>query len=325
MFETVIPLIHKSQSFVISGHVNPEGDCVGSIFALMRLLECLGKKTRIICHDPVPQNLDFLGLSWELMDDIKDKPGADCLIALDTPRVERLGSVASIIDNFSRIIVIDHHVSCCEFGSVNVVDPAASSCGEMIYQLYKEMECSIPQDVAAMLYVALSTDTGSFRYSNTTQRTFQIAADLVSSGFDVHSINESIYSHIRQERFYLLKRFLSNVSFSSAGEIAWSVLSSDDLDECGATSEDMEGFVNYIRDIKGVRIAFFAFEKKDAGIIKFSLRAKGTADVNQLAGHFGGGGHTKAAGCKYTGTRDEAIELMLQHAESQILGSVKGE
>jgi phosphoesterase RecJ-like protein len=320
MFEDVIDVINRSESFIISGHVNPEGDCVGSLFALAHLIQGCGKSVRIICHDPIPDNLAFLGLTWELMDERTDVSGADCFIAVDTPRIERLGSVARIVEHFENVIVIDHHISCCNFGTVNAVDPQASSCGEMIYLLFKEMDRDIPADIATVLYIALSTDTGSFRYANTTQRTFTIAADLVSRGFDLHSINELVYSNIRLQRFHLFKRFLNNVHFSPTYEIAWSYLSSDDLEACAAQPEDMEGFVGYLRDIRGVRIAFFVFESKKDAIVKCSLRAKGMSDVNALARHFGGGGHAKAAGCKISGSRDQAIKALLEKAEQQLAG-----
>jgi len=307
MFESLIPLIHDSESFLVTGHVNPEGDCVGSIFAVEQLLKQLGKKTYVVCQDPIPRDLEFLNLSWLTVDDLDSEFICDCVIAVDTPHLKRLGSVGEFIKDHSQILVIDHHVSNCGFGHVNVVDAQASSCGEMIYALYQEMNQSISELVAALLYIAISTDTGSFRYSNTTQQTHTVIAALIGTGIDIHAINEKIYSSTTRARFDLFKRYLSRVSFNGSNRVAWSYLTGEDLADCSGTADDLEGFVNYLRDINGVEIAFFAFQKEKTGPTKLSFRAKGAADVNRLASHFHGGGHAKAAG----GSLDAPIEQVL--------------
>ncbi len=318
MFESVIPRIHDAESFLVTGHINPEGDCVGSIFGVALLLRQLGKKVSVVCQDPIPRDLTFLNLSWLQVSDLDQDFSCDCVISVDTPNLNRLGTVGEYIKDHPSIIVIDHHVSNGEFGLENVVDATASSCGEMIYHLYKEMNIPIDKEVAALLYIAISTDTGSFRYSNTTQLTHVAVAELVGTGIDIALINQKLYSSTTMARFKLLQRYLDNVAFAFDQKIAWSYLTQQDLVDCGGAGDDLEGFVNYVRDINGVEIAFFAFQKDLSGPTKVSFRSKGLADVNRLASYFNGGGHPKAAG----GTLEEpvasAIDKIVAQAVEQL-------
>jgi bifunctional oligoribonuclease and PAP phosphatase NrnA len=317
MFECALPLLKECETFLVSGHINPDGDCVGSVCACAQLLQSLGKKVSIVCHDPVPENLHFLAVSWQLFSDLAERPQFDCMIILDTPQPERLGDVLQLFDQAKQSIVIDHHISNAEFGSVNVVASHVSSCGEMIFEMFTEMKVPISKASAQLLYVAISTDTGSFRFGNTTGRTHQIVADLIGTGIDHHYLNEQLYSYIRPERILLLKRFLNNVSFSESGAIVWSHLSESDLAECHADKADMDGFVNYLSDIRGIDIAFFAFSQAKDARIKVSFRAKGKADVNTLANQFGGGGHSQAAGCIFHGDIKTVSSMIIGSAERQ--------
>lgn len=323
MFEPVIPILQRSETFIISGHINPDGDCIGSVCACARLLRQIGKTVHILFHDPVPDNLCFLDVSWRLFADCQEVPVCDCMIVIDTPRPERLGDGKTFFEAHQQTIVIDHHISNSKFGSVNIVDASVSSCGELIYQLFKEMDEEISLSSAQLLYAAISTDTGSFRFANTTERTHRIIAELIKTGIDLKSLNRQLYSYVRRERILLLKRFLNNVSFSESGRIGWSFLSQKDLDECHATKDDMDGFVNYLSDIRDIDVAFFAFADTGEARIKVSLRSKDTVDVNWLANQFGGGGHPQAAGCVLRDDMNTVIHLIVDRAEQYLKDGVQ--
>ena len=319
MYDDLIKIINRADNFLITSHINPEGDSVGSVFAMERLLHTLGKKTMIVCHDPIPNDFDFLGLSWIQYTQLKDNPSFQWAIILDSPSMERVGDVGHLIADTSKVINIDHHVSNKFFGAYNVVDSNASSCGEMLYALFKQLHITVSKEVAVLLYTAISTDTGSFRYNNTSEHTHAVISDLIKSGFDLTRLNEQLYSNMSIGRIKLLELFLHNVHFSQDQTIAWSYLTHRDLLSVGAHPEDSEGFVNMLCDIKGVKIAFLAWEKNDNAMIKVSLRAKGNCDVNRIAKCFNGGGHTKASGCTIQDTLEGAIEKLLRKAHEHIV------
>lgn len=323
MYDSVIPILKRSETFIVSGHINPDGDCVGSVCACAQLLRQIGKTVHIFFHDPVPDNLRFLDVSWSLFSDCQEVPVCDCMIVIDTPRPERLGDGKEFFESQQQTIVIDHHISNSKFGSVNIVDASVSSCGELIYQLFKEMDVAISIPSAQLLYAAISTDTGSFRFANTTERTHRIIAELIKTGIDLKSLNRQLYSYVRRERILLLKRFLNNISFSESGRIGWSFLSQKDLDASQATRDDMDGFVNYLSDIRDIDVAFFAFDDTDEARVKVSLRSKDTVDVNKLANLFGGGGHPQAAGCILKDDIQTVVRSIVERAEQYIKGSMR--
>jgi phosphoesterase RecJ-like protein len=318
MFKDAIARIHGAKSFLITGHIHPDGDCVGSIFAVQKLLMQLDKIVTVVCHDPIPRNLAFLNLSWLSLSDLDSDFSCDCVIALDTPSLKRLGSVGDFLASHKNILVIDHHVSNSLFGAVNVVDPAASSCGEMVYKLFTEIGVPISSQAAELLYVAISTDTGSFRYSNTSQSTHLVIAHLIACGIDLCFLNDTLYSRTSRARFQLMQQFFARASFSHNKKIAWSFLTGKDLIECNGVSDDLEGFVNFLRDIEDVVIAFFAFQQDSESPTKISFRAKGSADVNILAACFNGGGHPKAAGCTAQKSIENIVPDIIAKAAEQL-------
>lgn len=313
MYEKIEKVLRNEDNFLITAHINPEGDSLGSCGAVENVLKILGKNAFIVCQDPVPESLAFLGVKWIERHTLKDKPFFDWAIVLDTPSIERTGTVSDFLQGSEKIITIDHHVSNKAFGKYNAVDPNASSCGEMVCELIEYMGISYTPEIAALLYVAISTDTGSFRFQNTHAKTHRHIANLLEAGINLGAINEQLYSNIRLEKIALQKKFLNRITFHSQGRIGYSFLRQEDFDEACASTQDAEGLVNLIRDIRGVDIAFIAVEREDC--VKVSFRSKNVADVNALAREFGGGGHVKAAGASLEGTLEEAIERILQTAE----------
>jgi len=199
--------IQKYNSFLISGHINPEGDCAGSILATERLLKKIGKKTQIYCEHPLPEIMkDFNPGSWKLVKEFQKAPQAEAAITLDTPNWERLGKAAELLKTIP-LINVDHHISNSSFGSLNYIDDSASACGEIVFELFEALGVELDPETAEAIYISISTDTGSFKYSNTTSKTHRIIAKLLETGIDVEKINHRIYGSFEDRRLKLTQFF----------------------------------------------------------------------------------------------------------------------
>lgn len=312
---TLCRALKKKDHFILASHVNPEGDAVGSILALESLLRRLGKKTLIVCEDPFPERLHCLpSKRWNQAKDVPLSRQFDALVVADCPTLERIGLVQRFLTPKTEIFNIDHHVSNVRFGHHNYIQPSASAAGEVVYDIFKRFEMKLNQEEATALYVAISTDTGSFKYSNTTVKSHQIASELIQTGIDIEKINDFLYATYSLEKIQLYSRLLAKVRTSLDGTIAWVGLTRSDLKRTGATYEDTEGFIDFLKYIKEVQFSFFMSEMDgpEDGQVRVSFRSKGDNDVAQIAVHFGGGGHKKAAGCTIKGTLEEATEKILE-------------
>jgi len=310
-------------SFIITAHINPEGDSLGSQLALCHLLEKMGKKAVMINDHKVPGVYQFLPKSNLIRSRLDKRLDYDVAIVLDCPTLDRIGKVKDILDKGKIVLNIDHHISNEKFGKINWVDPKASSCGEMIYNLFKEADCEIDKDSAINLYVAILTDTGSFKYSNTTSKTHRIVGELLDCGLDVSKIQESIYERRSMGEIKLLSAALSNLQVEGAGRIAYTWVTREMAKECGINIKGTEEFINFPRSLDNAEIALFFREEKD-GNIHVSFRSTSDADVNKIAAVFGGGGHTKASGCLIKGNMKEVREKVLSEVKKTIEeGSIK--
>jgi len=313
--DQAVAAIKEHNNFLLSAHVSPEGDCVGSILALDGLLKKLNKNSYILCEDPIPESVGFLdnGCWHTLNDGIPDLQWDVACIA-DCGDLERIGKVKNVIQDKSLFIInLDHHVSNRFFGDINYVDSKAAASGEIIYELFKAFDCSLSIEDVNQIYVAMSTDTGSFKYSNTTAKTHKIVADLIDCGLDVGTLNEKIYDNVPKRRLNLFKKFINNIEILEEGKIACAYLSNKEIEGTGSTKADLEGFVEYMRSIQGVQISFLMTEFE--GSSKVSFRAIGNNDVCEIAKNFGGGGHVKASGC--------TIKLLPMEAKKEILNFIK--
>ncbi|MDD5217077.1 MAG: bifunctional oligoribonuclease/PAP phosphatase NrnA [Candidatus Omnitrophica bacterium] len=306
--------------FLLSCHVSPEADSIGSLLAMDSLLRRLGKKTTVICEDPFPQRLEACLSSkrWKMLNELQ-KPQSyfQALITTDCPTLERIGKVRDIITPDTVIFNIDHHISNQFFGHFNFVRPKASACGEVVFEIFKRMRMTIHKEEAKNLYIAIMTDTGSFKYSNTTVSCHRVAAELISLGIDVDKINDAFYSTYSLSRIHLYSRLLSRVKTTPSGKIAWVGMKRSDLSHSGATYEDAEGFIDFLKYLKEVKVAFFMSEMKPDRQVKVSFRAKGNYDVNKIATYFHGGGHLKASGCVLRGTLHQAEKAILNCLHQQ--------
>ena len=293
---------------LLLGHVHPDADVLGTLFALGLALEPAGWSVTFAGPDPVPPVLRFLpgAARYEVW---SAPPRTFDVIALtDCPnhgRTEGLLERARRPD--SHVLNIDHHPDNKRYGTVNWIDPSAAATGEMTYELLRALGRSITPDIALDLFTALHTDTGSFRYSNTTARTFRIAAELTQAGAQPALVSDWLYQRRASGALNELGEVLRRVEVSGDGQIAWLPVPHGMVSDAFMAAEDL---VNYPRSLDGVKVAVLLREEKP-GVVKVSLRGKGEVAVNRIAGRFGGGGHENAAGCTVPGTLDEATSAML--------------
>lgn len=308
----VIEIIKKHRTFIVTSHVNLEGDALGSQLALGHLIEKMGKKkVWYVDETPVPETYRFLPGQEKVSTDLSIPRQAEVLITVDCPTQERIGKAARYISNDTLVVTIDHHISNQRFGDLNWVEPNASATGEMIYALYKAAGIPIDKTAAMSLYAAIATDTGQFSYSNTTAQTHQVIAELIARGVEPYVISEKIYESNSLGSRRLLGKVLDTLNVVHNGKTGYICVTQQMLKETGCTADDTDGFCNYTRSIKGVEVGLLFRESEDPRKIKISFRSKGLVDVNQVAGEFGGGGHRAASGCVVDGSLDEVKERVL--------------
>ncbi|MCG2704462.1 MAG: bifunctional oligoribonuclease/PAP phosphatase NrnA [Candidatus Omnitrophica bacterium] len=320
----VADAIKKYDNYLITSHINVEGDAIGSEIGIYYMVKQLGKNAIMVNSDPVPDRYKFLP-SWNKIivgNNIGAKDYSNVII-VDCPTVERSGKIASLLNapgEKINIINIDHHVSNKNFGDFNWVEPDASSCGEMIYKLYREMGLNITDDIATVLYVSILTDTGSFRYDSTTSETHKICGDLIKLGIKPAKIAEKVYETKDIGDMELLAKALGTIKVTKNGKIAYICVTKQMMEEAHATPDRTDGFINFARAIEGTEISiFFREDLENAQSIHVGFRSKGSANVNVLASKFGGGGHPKASGCVVKEPLDKAIIKVLDTAEEFLL------
>lgn len=311
-------VLQDHHAFVLLSHTRPDGDAIGSEIALKAVLQAMGKSVRVLNEDGTPDYLCFLGGSDEV-ERPQEPVEAEVVIALDTANRERLG--AGCLEAVSAVplwVNIDHHISNEEYGDKVLVDATAAATGEILYQIITELALPLPDEARDALYVAVSTDTGSFQYSNTGVRTHQMAADLVGRGLDVGTITAQLYHNHPFRRVELLTELLGTLQRSEDGRIGWWTLPMAVKERLGIEAGDSEGLIDVMRAIQGVVVCAFVEEMPD-GKVRLSMRSKDTAvSVCEICGTFGGGGHALAAGARMRGPIKEAVERMLAATQAAL-------
>lgn len=321
IYPAIIKTIKASKNILITTHINPDGDAIGALLGLYIALSRAGYQVWPVIDDEFPKLYKFL-TGWENVrkpsdpEVLAEKEKIDLIIALDCGDVERLGESASYMAG-KAIINIDHHISNTAFGTLNMVDSNAAAAGEIIYQIIKILGLPLDKDISEALYTAIVTDTGQFRYSNTTSVTHQIAGDLINNGVETPYMYEQIYQNISKARMILSGKALNSLKLSCDDKVASMAVTLSDMDSSGADGSDTEGIINFGRDIDSVEIAVL-FKEHEEEKIKVSFRSKNIVDVAELAQEFGGGGHPRAAGCTIYKTIDEAKEIVLNRIEKAL-------
>ena len=301
IIDRLLEVFREHKTFCIVGHIRPDGDCIGSQLGLALALRNEGKKVTVWNEDAVPQKYKFLNA-----DGLLHKPrrgeSFDCVIATDCASFQRLGKAGDCIASRKIFINIDHHESNTRYADVNWVSPREPSTGELIFRLLKVARWPITKPIADLLFTAISTDTGSFQYATTRSGTFHAGAELVTRGADLAKICDEVYQSYPLSRAKLLKHVYSKFRLADHDRIAWFWLKKKDFTRTGAESNDTEGLIDHIRAIEPVVVAC-VFEELEPELTRLSLRSKNArVNVNEIAAHFGGGGHPAAAGARIPGT-----------------------
>ena len=316
-----VELIRKNKSFIISAHTNPEGDALGSELAFYWLVKKMGKEAVIVNEDNVPPECEFMpGVNnIRKYKNERQKFNFDCFVTLDSSDLKRIGEVYRLNYSNKLILNIDHHISNSNFADVNWVDPNASSCSEMIYRLYKKMKVGMDKDAALALYVGILTDTGSFRYSNTSAFTHRVVAELLEFGISVPEVYKYAYENIPFDDMKILIRALLAINKDAKGKIIWFEVSHNLLKNKKLSFDLAEHLLTFGRAVRGVEVVVLF--KENLGIkneIHVNLRSQGKIDVNKIASCFGGGGHKAAAGATVHGKIGSVRRKVLDKIKKEI-------
>ena len=315
--DRVTAALRAAGSVAVLAHVNPEGDAIGSTLAATVALRAAGKRTGAFNADPVPPDLRSLPGVGELRRELpRDHPYA-CYLVLDTADLGRTGGLLDGRPPGAVVLNVDHHAGNTRFGDVNWVEPEASSAGEMVYRVLRQAGAPISPDAAANLYAAILTDTGGFRYGNTTAVSLRVAADLVDAGAAPEVIAQGLTANRELGEWRLLAEVLAGLTVGAAGRVSWIEVTAEARQRAGVGLEVTEDFIQYPRNLAGVQIAV-AFKEISAGEVRVSLRSSGMVDVARLAGAFGGGGHRNAAGCTVRAGLAAAKAAVLAAAETLV-------
>ena len=297
--------IDTAHSILLTVHVSPDGDAIGSMLAMYEALVAQGKAVRMVVDDVIPEKFSFLPLCSKIepIESLESGYTSDMLLILDASTFERIGEVGVRVS--APTFNIDHHISNTEFADGLYLRPDFSSTGETVAYLCKIWNWEITQSMGQALYMAMATDTGFFKFSNTTAHTMEMSGLCLQAGAQPHVISEAI-EQVEQSRIETLKEVLEQVRFHHDGQVVSMSLTLSIMERVG---DDTDGFVDMIRNIKGVDVAI-VLKAKTETVTRASIRSK-VRDANQIASHFGGGGHIRAAGCSIESPIHKALEQIL--------------
>jgi phosphoesterase RecJ-like protein len=317
MWQEISKLIKAYDSFLITTHINPDGDAIGSEAALKSYLEDIGKNVIVVNSSVTPDSLAFLdpygeikvfprGIQKDVLDSV------DAVFVLDVNNWEHVGAFGKALRKSDKPrICIDHHVDASEdFADVMVTDTKFAATGMMVYELIQSMKGNITRDIADAVYSTIITDTGTFRFSNTDSRALHMAAELSDLGANPHQLYRHVFASKTWGTGRLLGPVFNTVQSAADGRLAWITVTQEMFKEAGATYDDSDGFVDLVRAIKGVELVLFFKEIPDSKI-KVSLRSNGRVDAYAIARGFGGGGHRMASGMKVDGPMSDAIDTVV--------------
>jgi phosphoesterase RecJ-like protein len=320
--DRVADAIRAGDRFLLTTHENPDGDALGSLLGLHRVLEALGKDTLMFLaakEFPLPVEYRFLPL-----EEVFHEPPADIadrvVIFLDCGNIDRM-PVDFLQNGDNKVINIDHHHDNTRFGTINLVDVDASSTAEIVFDLAGLLDVQLTPEMANALYVGLVTDTGKFMYENTDSRSHRMAAGLIEAGVQVNDVYRRLYEHAPVEKLKLLARALEGVTLRDGGRLAVTYISTEDYAVTGASEALTEGIIDHLRTIDGAAVAAVVRDQADGGRAarKVSMRSTdGRVDVSAIARRHGGGGHRRAAGFGTDLEYEDVIEFLIAEISSQL-------
>jgi phosphoesterase RecJ-like protein len=311
-FSEIAEAVTRAEKILVASHIRPDGDALGSTIAFALWLKSLGKTVLAWNEHGVTQRYRYLPRCDVISEPGPEPQAFDLMVALDNSVRDRLGTVLDGVSSVRTLVNIDHHISNECYGDLNYVDPTSPATGQILYEFFKAIEAPLSSDIAANLFAAISTDTGSFQYPGTDVRTFEAAAALVAAGVDVGSLSRKMYDSQPRRRLDLLRHALNEARFSCDGHLASYSLSLAAVDQLGVLPEDNEGIIDHLRSVEGVVAAVF-FEELSEGTVRISARSKDPrVDVCEICKLFGGGGHPLAAGARVRGTITQVEEKFLE-------------
>ena len=325
MLSQVVELIENKQNFAITTHIKPDGDGVGSSLGLCWLLRSLGKSAEVVVRGEIPLAYRSLPGAADIRDIEKVDKSYDAIFVIECSDLQRPG-IAGLDEQFT--VNIDHHATSEHFGTVNWIDSTASAVGEMIYNLVKAIGGRVTREIAECVYMALVTDTGSFHFSNTTDRTLKVASELIKAGARPAEISEAVYNNYPWSRIELMRQVMSTVKRDESGKVASLRQTLQMREEAGAVDGDNNGIVNIPLAAREILACVYMREVGE-NAYRVSLRSKGDINVAKVAERWGGGGHRNAAGLRIEGNWDEkerelveAIRDAVEHAEAVAAGDI---
>jgi bifunctional oligoribonuclease and PAP phosphatase NrnA len=324
---TIAEAIRAHDRFVVTTHENPDGDALGSLLAAKLMLEELGKDVVIYLAGqvPLPREYEFMELE-ELLRELPGDVHGRVLIALDCANERRLGPDPSLYERAPLVIDIDHHHDNTRFGHLNYIQADASSTGEIMRDLIRELAMELTPEISEALYIAIVTDTGRFQYANTTAKALRLAAELVEAGADVHRVFQGVYENVAFAKLKLIARALDHAQVYEGGRVIVSHLEKADFDAAGAEEPYSEGIIDYLRAVEGAEIAALIRQPptRDGPTRRVSLRttAEGV-DVSKIARKSGGGGHQMAAGFSSEASVPEITDFIRREYLAQVDGAAR--
>jgi len=320
ILNNITDILKKGKRFFLASHKEPDGDAIGSLLALGEALILSGKEVVLFNEGPIPDSIAFLKGIERIVNSFNPESESDfdALFVFDCGNLERLGRISLHLSNIKPLINIDHHENNSQFGDLNLVDINSSSVGEIIYRLIKLADLPMNENIAENIFVAIQTDTGSFRYENTTRESFAVASEMLGWGVNPWKISRKVMDEYTLKKIRLLKAALKTIELCHAGKVGLITITQQMFSKAKADHFDSERFIDYPRFISGVEIGVLIREiGKD--YYKFSLRSNDWVNVADLASHFGGGGHPRAAAF----TREGSLELVKQEFLNKAFGVLR--
>jgi len=320
----VAEALRSNDRFIVTTHENPDGDALGSLLATTFALRELGKDADMYLFGevPIPNEYEFMDFAGILRGPNPDS-SERVVVALDCANERRLGPESALLEKAQLVVDIDHHHDNTRFGKVNLIVGHASSTGEILADVFRELGVSLTPEIAEALYIAVVTDTGRFQYANTTAKALRLAAELVEAGADVHRVFQGVYENVAFAKLKLVARALENAEVFEGGRVVVSHLEREDFEAAGAEEPYSEGIIDYLRAVEGTELAALIREPPTANgpTHRISLRTtEADLDVSAIARKSGGGGHRQAAGFSSEATIEEITEFIRREFLAQVNG-----
>ncbi|BFH14784.1 bifunctional oligoribonuclease/PAP phosphatase NrnA [Paenibacillus melissococcoides] len=318
--ERACEFLRSCDDALVVSHVQPDGDAISSTLVIGWLLDKWNKTYRLVNENGVPGRLRDLPMADQIgsyADEDAPEKKYETVICVDCADYARIGKIANWIAPDARILNIDHHPTNDRYGEAALIRHNAAATAEILYDLLLAAGVELDEQVGTMLYTGLLTDTGGFRYSNTTPHVMSVASELLKLGVEGNTIAERLLETMSMAQLKLIQRGLSRLTFTPDQRIGWLFITPEDMRETGAVNEDLEGLVNYARNVEGVDVGLL-FKQIDEQSVKVSMRSSERVDVSAIAQSFGGGGHVRAAGCKVSGALDDIIRQVVERVKQEL-------